>query len=151
MQECQGACSEKIKRQFQEDFKILNNFSLELKNTILWTGWSLVSNMQKVCKIQLNFSFLAIYHEFIYSFQLCHYLPCRVSFMQSITSYPLIDYRICATNIYARWGKKYHNRELQQQFWMTAKLTNQPDVDRHLQIIRNLNEGEVVVSELLEK
>ena len=58
---------------------------------------------------------------------------------------------MCARHIYARWGKKFQSKELQLNFWNTARATSQPEMHKFLQIMRNMKEGVVAVEELLEK
>lgn len=68
------------------------------------------------------------------------------------TLLPLIEHRMmCARHIYVRWAKKYQSKELQLQFWITARSTNQPELYRKLEKMKKLKGGELAVEELLEK
>ncbi|XP_039126939.1 uncharacterized protein LOC120263096 [Dioscorea cayenensis subsp. rotundata] len=64
---------------------------------------------------------------------------------------PLIEHRMCARHIYARWGKQHQGKEFQIQFWNITRATTVPEFPKQLQQMRNLNGREKAVEELLEK
>lgn len=57
---------------------------------------------------------------------------------------------MCARHVYARWGKRHAGKEIQLQFWNTARSTNKVDMLMHLDRMRGLKKGTSVVEDLLE-
>ena len=62
---------------------------------------------------------------------------------------PLIEHKMCARHIYAKWGKKHPGKELQLSFWNVARSTSIPEMQNHLQRMKNLNGGKKAAEELL--
>lgn len=63
---------------------------------------------------------------------------------------PLIEHRMCARHIYARWGKRNPGKEIQLQFWNIARSTNKVEMLMHLDRMRNLKGGTIAAEDLLE-
>ncbi|XP_039138992.1 uncharacterized protein LOC120276335 [Dioscorea cayenensis subsp. rotundata] len=84
-------------------------------------GWALISDMQKGLINAVN------------------------------TLFPLIEHRMCARHIYARFGKQFPGKEMQIQFWNTSRATYQPEMQKQLQIMRNVKGGTKAVEVLLER
>ncbi|XP_039146523.1 uncharacterized protein LOC120283834 [Dioscorea cayenensis subsp. rotundata] len=64
---------------------------------------------------------------------------------------PLIEHRMCARHIYARWGKIYPGKDLQIQFWCIARSTSEPEVKKQIQKMKDLKGGAKAVEELLDR
>ena len=58
---------------------------------------------------------------------------------------------MCARHIYARWGKRPPGKELQILFWNIARSTSEPEMQGHLQKMKELKGGGITVEELLER
>ncbi|XP_039113801.1 uncharacterized protein LOC120249377 [Dioscorea cayenensis subsp. rotundata] len=64
---------------------------------------------------------------------------------------PLIEHRMCARHIYARWGKIYPGKDLHIQFWCIARSTSEPEVKKQIQKMKDLKGGAKAVEELLDR
>ncbi|XP_039127844.1 uncharacterized protein LOC120263931 [Dioscorea cayenensis subsp. rotundata] len=64
---------------------------------------------------------------------------------------PLIEHRMCARHIYARWGKIHPGKDLQIQFWNVAKSSSQPEMRKQLDRMKSLKGGVKAAEELLER
>ena len=63
---------------------------------------------------------------------------------------PLVEQRMCARHIYARWGKRNSGKDLQLQFWITARSSNEPEMRKQLDIMEGLDNGVKAKEDLLE-
>ena len=63
---------------------------------------------------------------------------------------PLVEQRICARHIYARWRKRNSGKDLQLQFWITARSSNEPEMRKQLDIMEGLENGVKAKEDLLE-
>lgn len=63
---------------------------------------------------------------------------------------PLIEHRMCARHICARWGKRHPGKEIQLQFWNAARSTNKVEMLMHLDMMRVLQGGTIAVEDLLQ-
>ncbi|XVF65088.1 hypothetical protein PTKIN_Ptkin09bG0218700 [Pterospermum kingtungense] len=63
---------------------------------------------------------------------------------------PLVEQRMCARHIYARWGKRNSGKELQYQFWVTARSPNEPEMRKQLDDMAELENGLAAKEDLLE-
>ena len=63
---------------------------------------------------------------------------------------PLVEQRMCARHIYARWGKRNLGKKLQLQFWINARSSNEPEMRKQLDIMEGLDNGVKAKEDLLE-
>ena len=63
---------------------------------------------------------------------------------------PLVEQRMCARHIYARWGKRNAGKKLQLQFCVTARSTNEPEMRKQLDLLVALDNGAKAKEDLLE-
>ena len=63
---------------------------------------------------------------------------------------PLVEHRMCVGHIYARWGKRNSGKDLQLQFWITARSSNKPKMRKQLDIMEGLDNGVKAKEDLLE-
>ncbi|OMO96475.1 Zinc finger, PMZ-type [Corchorus capsularis] len=52
---------------------------------------------------------------------------------------PFVEQRRCARHIYARWGKKFPKDELKYQFWKCAKITNEHEFNREMDVLKSMD------------
>ena len=57
---------------------------------------------------------------------------------------------MCKTYIYARWGKQNSGKDLQLQFWITARFSNEPEMRKQLDIMEGLKIRVKAKEDLLE-
>nr|GMD28279.1 uncharacterized protein LOC109163968 [Ipomoea batatas] len=53
---------------------------------------------------------------------------------------PFVEQRMCARHIYARWGKRFRGDELKFQFWICARSPNNPEFEKNMAALRQINE-----------
>ncbi|KAK8632441.1 hypothetical protein V6N13_072832 [Hibiscus sabdariffa] len=53
---------------------------------------------------------------------------------------PFVEQRMCARHIYARWGKRFKDPELNLLFWICAKSPNQQEFLKHMEVLKKKNE-----------
>ena len=63
---------------------------------------------------------------------------------------PLVEERMCARHIYARWSTRNSRKELQLQFWMCARSPNEPDLRKELDVMERLDKGLIANDDLLK-
>ena len=51
----------------------------------------------------------------------------------------LVEQRMCARHINARWGKRNSGKDLQLQFWIIARSSNEPEMRKKLDIMERLD------------
>ncbi|OMO70149.1 Transposase, MuDR, plant [Corchorus olitorius] len=52
---------------------------------------------------------------------------------------PFVEQRRCARHIYARWGKKFPKDELKYQFWKCAKITNEHEFNKEMDVLKSMD------------
>ena len=61
----------------------------------------------------------------------------------------LVEQKMCARHIYARWGKRNVGKKLQLQFWVTVKSTNEPEMRKQLDLLAALDNRAKAKEDLL--
>ena len=62
----------------------------------------------------------------------------------------LVEQRMCARHIYARWGKRNSGKELHLQFWIFAWSPNELELRKQLDVMEGLDKGLAANDDLLE-